>query len=51
MNRETAQKLLGSAEKLQKFLGLKTVQGVYMMPRKQPMPPKHILRMQEFKRK
>lgn len=33
------------------FLGLKTVQGVYMMPKDKPMPAKHILRMQKFKGK
>ena len=48
MTRQQAIKLLGSAEALRKYLGLETVQGVYMMPANKPMPAKHILRMQKW---
>lgn len=51
MTRQQAVKLLGSAEALRKFLGLQTVQGVYMMPAKRKMPAKHVLRMQQWKGK
>lgn len=48
MTRDQALKLFhGSAEAMRDYLGLQTVQGVYMMPKHKPMPAKHILRMQE----
>lgn len=52
MTRDQALKVFkGSAEAMRKYLGLKTVQGVYMMPKDQPMPAKHILRMQKHREK
>lgn len=40
-------RLFKTAEGLRQFLGLQTVQGIYVMPKDKPLPAKHELRVRD----